>query len=112
MNVEIDVALLKDRLEELSDRAMQEVLWGARVPGEMSTYDEAVCGVFDDSRVCLAIEFGQLEKTFSQEICAKIHELRAAVHRVPNDADDMKIIAHPRMDDVRKLASELLALLG
>lgn len=110
----LNLETLVDRLKELGDRELQETLWMAKIPGKMSTFDEAWCGAFDDSGLAIAMESYALEREYSQEICLKCHELHRLLHHIqrqlPRNVSDLKVIQHPEMDAVRAIANDLAQL--
>lgn len=97
-------------LEELSDREEQIKLWWHGNEKNMSSFSEAICAVFDDAGISRAMENGYLCSNFSQQLCQKISALDHAVNLIPENENPQDIINHPRMDNVRLLASELLDL--
>jgi hypothetical protein len=99
-------------IEELASRDEQERLWLGRSQNEMSSFEEAVCGVFDDSGLTRAFESGYLEKNYSDEFCGKVNELHRAIHSVPEKLRPQEIIDHPRMEKIRILAREMLEMLS
>ena len=100
------------RLEELASRIEQERLWMGRTDSEMSSFEEARCGLFDDAGVMRALESGSLRKTHSEELCLKFMALHELLKKLPENARPEDVIAHPRMAEVRSLAADLLSLLA
>lgn len=99
-------------LEELASREEQERLWLGRSQSEMSSFEEAVCGVFDDSGLTRTIESGYLEKNYSNQFCRKVNALHLAIHSMPEKLRPQEIIDHPGMEKVRILAREMLEMLS
>ncbi|KAB7610181.1 hypothetical protein F9L33_14910 [Amylibacter sp. SFDW26] len=106
----INIDIICDNLEELSSIELQERLWLGKNDNLMSSYTEAVCGLFDDGRISLAIEKGYLQKKFSANLCCKVNKLQCLVDKIDDGMEVNAIIDHPRMIEIRKLSKELLAL--
>ncbi|WP_127560824.1 hypothetical protein [Saccharospirillum alexandrii] len=106
----IDVVILLDKLSELASKELQENLWLHGNENQMSSFTEAICGVFDDARLTRSLETGYLERNFSNELCRKTIKLDQAIKLIPEDLAPEDIIKHPKMKIVRLLASELLVL--
>ena len=106
----INSETLCENLRELASRDLQEEIWLGNRENRMSSFEEAVCGVFDDAGLTRAIDTGFLQRTFSQEVHQRATELSDLVTLLPDKASPQDIIDHPRMNKVRSVASELLAL--
>ncbi|MBI3438494.1 MAG: hypothetical protein HY054_07575 [Proteobacteria bacterium] len=78
----------------------------------MSTFDEAVCGIFDDSGLgdILDSMVPRKRNLISDDVRAKAGELRRLVGQVSRERPE-DIIRDPMMEKIRLVASELLALL-
>jgi hypothetical protein len=98
-------------LEELADKDTQLKLWTGSAIGEMGSFDEAVCGVFDDSDLGRLLDRGDQSGQLSSEIFAKAVELRRQIQRVPRLEPPMAMIDAPEMQAVRTSAEGLLSLL-
>ena len=105
----MDLATLFESLEELARREIQEKFWIHGDESQMSTMEEAVCGVFDDADLTHAIESGYLKEQFSSRLDEKARELSKLVDRLPYDACPEDLIELPEMEKVRVVAGELLA---
>jgi len=109
----IDRETLRDGLRELASETLQEALWIRGVEGERHSYEEAVCYVFDDSSVAIALEKGALPAEFSDEIREALEQLRKTIHSIPgHEISEKEIIEHPKMEEVRALANRILEGLG
>ena len=106
----IDHKMLLWRLEELASEEQQEKLWLHGNENQMSSFTEAICGVFDDARLTRALETGYLENNFSRELCQKVEKLNQLINLVPEDLPPEKIIKHSKMNAIRALSGELLDL--
>jgi hypothetical protein len=102
--------ILLESLEELSDKELQEKLWLHGDENGISSFTEACCGLFDDAGLSRAVETGYLEKYFSKELCHKVDKLEWLLDKISEYLPEEEIIKHPKMDEVRVLSGELLAL--
>ncbi|MER2510259.1 MAG: hypothetical protein ABTQ27_16100 [Amaricoccus sp.] len=98
-------------LEELSDKELQERLWTGNVDGEMSSFVEAICSIFDDSGLGKVLDSSEISDQISSEVREKAIHLSRLVRLVPQSAAPLDLIQHPAMNDVRSMALELLFLL-
>jgi len=106
---EIDKQTVTWALEELASRDEQERLWlSDGSSGEVSSFTEAICGVFDDGGVSRAIDSGNL----SGELAGKFKALETSIRTIPEDVHPKQQIDHPAMKDIAKLSEELLKLLA
>ena len=107
----IDWKILRDSLSELASQDLQERYWlhGAEF-NEISSFEEAICGVFDDSGLSRAIDTGWVAKNVAVEVRSVIAELDKAVGLVPQGQAPEVVISHPAMDEVREVAGRLLGL--
>lgn len=106
----IDKQLALCCLENLASREEQERLWLARTGNETGSLAEAWCGFFDDAGIARAMESGYLQKTYSEELCRKVEALRNLLKQLPEPAPPKLVIAHPKMEEVRRIAADLLIL--
>lgn len=98
-------------LRELADREFQERVWLARDPrGLMSTFDECVESLFDDSGLSIELDAGRT--VFPGEADDQLRRIDALVHRIGFGRTDAEIIADPRMERIRQVAIEILLALG
>jgi hypothetical protein len=103
---------LRWRLEELADKEMQEQLWMGKIAGEMSTFDECQCGIFDDSGLSLAMEANEPVEGFTKEMRAAAENLERLLSKLPQTGNDLDALNSPKMPDVRLAAAAFLALLS
>jgi len=96
-----------DALFELSDKEKQKQLWVVGEDGEISSFTEAICGVFDDGGITQALERGQLDKSLHD----RFNELKRIVDQIPENLHPDRIIEHPSMPRIRVVASDLLGML-
>jgi hypothetical protein len=97
-------------LEELSDRSLQERLWTGKIEGEVSSFVEAVSSTFDASGLGNLLDLNKSTNQISKDAMEKAAALRRLIQRTPQRGEPMDIIQHPRMDDIRTLAAEILLL--
>jgi hypothetical protein len=97
-------------LRELSDGDYQSRAWTGRdARGEMSSLDEAVCGLYDDSGLGDALERG--EEVFGSAIDADLRSLGNLLSRIDGALDPSATIADPKMRAVREQAAAILRAL-
>jgi len=96
-------------LQELADYDFQRRVWLASTGPEISSFTEAVSGLFDDSGVGDALE--QHSLIFSTDIDSLFRNLRKELREIDHTRPPAAIISDPRMDRVRTIAADLLALL-
>ncbi len=98
-------------LEELSDRDYQERVWLGNSPGEMSTFEEAVCQTFNDSGFGAVLDSERKRAELSPVLRELGMKLRRLLKKVPYDLSPLEEINHPAMKDVRETAKEMLVVL-
>jgi hypothetical protein len=111
MSAPVNVELLIENLRELSDRALQLALWANGDENNMSSLSEAACGAFDDAGLSWALDSSDRQGQFSRDVWRLAENLNKALSLVPHDESPEVTIAHPGMEKVRSLASELLGLI-
>jgi len=95
--------LILECLRELGDRQLQEKLWMGKMPGQQSSFEEAVEGLFTDSGLD-----GELKKGttgFSAELESRLQELDQEVTKVDGQSGPASVINDPAMFRVRELAA-------
>ena len=108
MNFFISLDVLRWCLEELASLEEQKRLWLGNSPGEMSTFEEAWCGVFNDAGVRRAIENGFMLDCYGSEIVDQFEYLGALLRKVPLDLKPSDQINLPILDEIRSAAKQLL----
>ena len=94
-------------LEELANREEQERLWlSDGSSGEVSSFTEAICGLYDDSGLSRALDSGELSDELSKRFC----ELSRRIDRMPQDISPQEQIDHPAMKEISIIAREILAM--
>jgi hypothetical protein len=107
MNIanEIVVVDVVDGLNELCSRDLQERLWlSDGSSGEVSSFEEAICSIFDDGGVTRALESGRLPSDLGK----KFGELNKLIDKIPNNVHPSVIINHPAMEKIRTIAETIL----
>ena len=105
----IDRKGIKDSLKELADKSYQGASLDGFGAGVMSTPDEVVCRLFNDSGLDIAYNKGRA--VYGEEIDDKLKELGSLVEKLPYDSPPMKLIEDERMIPVRKMAADILNLI-
>jgi hypothetical protein len=91
-------------LEELANREEQERLWlSDGSSGEVSSFDEAICNVFD-AGVTKELETDRINET----VRTLFFRLRTLVKQFDQTSPPNALINDSRMEDVRQIASEIL----
>ena len=108
----MNIDVLKWSLQELSDKELQENLWLGKIDGKMSSFSEAVCRVFDDSGLDIALKSKAQCNSISTAAIAKLLELGQLVDNVSGMMSPEDILSHPLMNQIRKVSGESLELLS
>jgi hypothetical protein len=107
----INIGIILDTLQELSDAQYQDAIWNAKVPGRQSSYTEAVCALFDDSGLTREIDSGRLGQTYSRSLVQCAQELSRLVVLIPDTGAPREVLQHPKMNEVRALSAKLRIML-
>lgn len=99
-----DKDMIIDALKELSDEAYQRRVWCGAGGQEMSSFCEAICGLFDDSGLGSALETSTHRHIFSSNVDESLRELRVAISKINQSAPPADLIRDPKMQLVRELA--------
>jgi hypothetical protein len=102
--------LVEDGLRELADEADQTRLWMASSGPEVSSFQECVCRLFDDSG--LGDELDRGHEAYTQEIDQRLGDLRGLLHRVDDMRPPQAILEDPVMAEARSLAVSILGKLN
>lgn len=102
---------IKNALREISDVNLQNERWLADGSSktEMSSFTEAVCGLFDDSGLSTIPE-GK-PTGFGEEFDLNLYELEKMINKIDTTKGPLHTIRDPLMNEVRSLASKLLLLI-
>jgi hypothetical protein len=94
-------------LRELADAAFQRRVWTGRgAPDEMSSFEEAVSTLFDDSGLEPDLEQGRT--VFGPDVDGELRALRDLLQRIDPFRDPDDIIDDPLMQDARDRAAAIL----
>lgn len=97
--------LIRDALSELADTAYQERVWAGHSPTEMSSFDECVERLFDDSGLAIALDQGTV---YAVEVDDLLRELGTVVGSVRADGDVEDLLRDPALVQCRSLAARIL----
>ena len=95
-------------LLELGDEARQRQLWLECGGDEISSFVEAVLGVFDDSALEYMLNSGESE--FGGAVDAQFAELWKLCDAIGYDISQEEVLAHPQMRSVRRVAQRILRM--
>ncbi len=104
---EVNFDLVKESLRELADKDTRVRLWNSD-QGLVSSFIEAVEGLFDDSGLELALQ--RNPEAFTAEAMSLLNQLQKEIKRVDAYMPPERLINDQRMSAVRRTASELLQL--
>ena len=94
-------------LQELADYEYQRRLWLSSGPPEVSSFDEACAGLYEDSCLTDVLDQGR-EVVFTEEIDDLLRELDRLLKKIDDSQSVEGILADSQMEQVRKLAAEIL----
>lgn len=100
------IKLLSECLRELSSRAEQERVWmNADNPlGEMPSFEEAYCGIYDDCDLGRQLEKGLIEEPYATHFLV----LDKLMERIPSMAPPEEVVKSPDMEEIRAKALQIL----
>src|SRR5690242_14404159 len=104
---------IESALRELSDAGFQQRVWISGSPIEMSSMNEVVAALFDDSGLAEALEKNDI--TFTREVDAELRELRVMLRSSLIDQDmygAAAVIDSPGWQDVRGRAFRVLKMIS
>jgi hypothetical protein len=101
----VNFELVRQSLKELSSKEMQIRLWMSDA-GEISSFVEAVEGLFDDSGLVIALERDRAK--FLPDALLLFGKLDEEIGLVDADTPPQRVIESKQMDAVRRTASQLL----
>lgn len=104
----VNEEILLHCLEELSSLSLQEERWVKGVPGELATFEETVCALFDDSNFGLALKKGMVEERYGDYFAKKVDKLSSLISKIPNYLPPEDLIHYPLMGELRLISSFLL----
>ena len=109
---EIFRAKVIESLRELSDEAFQRRVWLASSGPEVSSFVEAISGLFDDTGLGDILERPEQPPVFSPEIYDGLRELSQLIGREARSFQSLSphaLIEHPKMREIRTIAGSILA---
>jgi hypothetical protein len=101
-----------DRLRELSDLDYQRRVWAHGSTDEMSSYDEAICGLFDDTGLARSLDGPLAQCVFRVDIdfqLRKLAKLTSEFSDVESMMSPIEAIDHPQMQEIRAKAAMILS---
>ena len=98
-----------DGLRELSDYAYQSRVWTGQSQAEVSSFDEAICVLFDTGQLTRNMERSVLGTKYT-ELFRKLDEGVTVVQDADHPPDEVH--ACPEMNVVREVAADILASLS
>lgn len=101
---------LKWGLEEFSSKDEQLRLWCniANEKREISSLDEACCSVFNYD-VTRLLDGQKADFDLPDKIITLLRALHKKIRLIPSGLSPVEQVEHPEMDEVRRIASELLS---
>lgn len=94
-----------DALSELADTSYQERVWAGQSASEMSSFDECVERLFDDSGLVVALDQGMV---FGDEADALFRQLGRLIESVEVARPVGQLLRDPALDECRQLAGRIL----
>ena len=99
---------IKAGLAELADKEFQQRTWFSESGPEVSSFSELVCQLFDDTGLSDMIDSPELEKQLGRVVAEGLRELDRKLDDVDSSTEPSRLIESPAMEEVRRLARELL----
>lgn len=96
-----------DGLNELSSKKLQTKFWLFGGTHGISSFTEAICGIYDDGGVTRALDRGSLQ----EPLLTLFKELSTLLKEIPENTSQEEIMSHPTMESVKKISLELLKFL-
>jgi len=106
--IQVNKTQVIDGLRELADFDFQKRVWLSGAGPEMSSFVEAVCGLFDDSGLGLALDKGQ--SVYDPEIDSLLRWIQAMISKIER-VNNLSDLSSPQMDMMRNLAAKALSAL-
>ena len=108
--ISVNRELIIERLVELADEQRQKELWLASGGAQVSSFVEAVCGLFDDSALSDALDSSGTE--YGSVVDSRFLELGRLLDAIDYRRTPADLIDDPRMRDVRRVANEIVSMIG
>jgi hypothetical protein len=106
----MNLELIIDSLEELSDEKFHTALWSGKMKGMQSSFTEAVCILFDDSGLGIELDSGDFERNHSSELYLSVCSLRVLLREIDDSGTPEQTLRNPKMRQVREAANALKKL--
>ncbi len=103
-----------EHLRELSDYSFQRRVWLASSGPEVSSFTEAVCGLFDDTGLSDVLESPRRTIVFGPQIDERLDKLRQDIEpvlRLEEQLPPEALIESDKMKSIRRAAHEILSLI-
>jgi hypothetical protein len=98
--------LVDDALREFADEASQTALWTASGGPEVSSFDECLCRLFDDSGLGDELERGNV--LYAPDVDRQLEDLRRVLKRVDSRRPPEAVLRDPGVVRARSLAASIL----
>ena len=102
--------IVREALVELSDAAYQRRVWAAAEGPEVGSFEEAVCHLYDDSGLGIALDGAG--DVYGPAIDGRLRELLALLRRVDGRRPPTEVIQDPLLARARGVAAAVLHDLG
>lgn len=107
----IYVNQLIEALRDLSDADFQRRAWQASEGPVVSSFEEQVCQIFDDTGLADVLDATESPPELNEETFSVLKELHSAVARVDAAVPPGRLLRDPRVKEVREIAARALSLL-
>ena len=102
--------MVESCLKELSDIDFQRRIWVRGEGPEVSSFEEAVCQLFDDTSIGDQLDEGQ-EVVLSPKLDSILRELKHLLNKIDYRMTAEEILNHPNWDKIRQLSIQALSAL-
>src|SRR5262245_58078894 len=110
MSYQLPINRVVECLKELADEDFQRRVWLASSGPEMSSFDEAICQLFDDTRLSRLLEEHPLPviTTRIDESLRDLERLVTIASQLFQSMSPDTVIDHPKMHEIRGIAARAL----
>ena len=105
MMVNVNNDIILESLEELADIQFQERVWVKGKGPEVSSLEEAICGLFDDS--CLGMVLDKQGYVYNKTIDAEIRQLSNELARIDTTKNIEEIVPCSEWRQIASRAGKL-----
>lgn len=106
--MKIFIANLKTCLRELADINFQRRAWFAGDGTEISSFDELISQLFDDTGLSDVIDDPSLQEIVGRAAADRLRDLDRAISEIDSDLPPAELILLPEMARIRELAQQAL----